>query len=168
MTPKEILFVMGHEMGHYVLHHVWYFLVANTLLYFGIFFFIYRSGLWIMHRYGKLLGVSSFQHFASLPIIVILFNLANVVTAPLMNAISRHLEHQADIFGLEITQNNRAAANAFARLQCSNLANPRPGPVYMFFRATHPSLAQRIELCNSYCPWKEGKPLKYQHHFKSN
>jgi Zn-dependent protease with chaperone function len=75
------------------------------------------------------------------------------------------MEHHADQFGLEITQNNTAAAEAFLVLQQKNLATPRPGKLFKFWRSTHPPLGERVDFCNSYCPWKEGKPLKYEEYF---
>ena len=41
---------------------------------------------------------------------------------------------------------------AFVKLQEENLSNPRPGLVYKIFRATHPSIGERIDFCNSYHP----------------
>jgi Zn-dependent protease with chaperone function len=88
--------------------------------------------------------------------------------SPLTNYVSRYFEHQADIFGLEITQNNSAAGNAFLVLQKENLANPRPGPIFNMWRGSHPSLGKRVDFCNSYCPWKDGQPLKYGEYFQED
>lgn len=167
MPQEEILFVMGHEMGHYVLKHVWQFLVLEFFLNFAIFYFIYKVGNLIIERYGKVLGVKSFAHFSSFPLIILLLNLANFIASPLVLAFSRHVEHQADVFGLEITQNNQAAAKAFVRLSMTNLSNPNPGKVYVFFRGSHPSLAKRITFANTYCPWKKQKPLEYENYFEN-
>jgi Zn-dependent protease with chaperone function len=76
------------------------------------------------------------------------------------------MEHEADRFGLEITQNNQAAAEAFVVLQQENLGNPRPGMIYRIWRSSHPPLKERVDFCNSYCPWNEGKPLTYGKYFK--
>ena len=67
-----------------------------------------------------------------------------------MLAYSRYQEHQADAFGLELTGDRQAAARAFVKLQQDNLGNPRPGPIYMTLRATHPSLGQRIDFVNAW------------------
>jgi len=166
MSSDQILFVMGHEMGHYVLNHIWQFLVLEFFLNFAMFYFVYRVGLFLITKYGYYLGVPSFSHFSSFPLVLLLFTIANFIVNPFILAFSRYVEHQADVFGLEITQNNQAAAKAFVTLQSSNLANPRPGKVYMFFRGSHPSLAQRIDFCNSYCPWRHNKALENQRHFK--
>ena len=71
------------------------------------------------------------------------------------------------IFGLEITRANHAAATAFVRMQQDNLGNPRPGWLITVMRASHPTVADRIEFCNRYRPWEHGEPLVYGHLFQS-
>src|SRR5258708_33186812 len=87
-------------------------------------------------------------------------------TVPPCTWFRRRTEHQADIFGLEITRDGRAAGTAFSRLQTDNLANPRPNPILHWLRGNHPTLAERIEFTNSYRPWEQGKPLKYEAAFR--
>ncbi|MBI2742407.1 MAG: M48 family metallopeptidase [Chlamydiales bacterium] len=167
MTPDQILFVMGHEMGHYVLHHIWWLLVYFSALSFLIFYLTYRAANFLMHRYQKRFGFKHLYSIASLPLLLLLTSLFMFLTSPLDNAISRCMEHEADRFGLEITQNNQAAGEAFLALQHQNLANPRPGALYRFWRCSHPPLSERVDFCNSYCPWKSGQPLEYGKYFKA-
>lgn len=167
MKPDELLFVMGHEMGHYVLHHIWWGMLFFSALTFLIFYLTFKSANYLLGRYHKRFGFKHLYSIASLPLLLFLISLFVFLALPLNNYISRIIEHHADRFGLEITQNNQAAAEAFIVLQQGNLANPRPGPIYNFWRSSHPPLAERIEFCNSYCPWKEGNELKYGKHFKS-
>ncbi len=61
-----------------------------------------------------------------------------------------------------MTRDNHAAATAWVALQRENLANPRPGWVFTLLRATHPSIAERIEFANAYRPWETGAPLRYE------
>ncbi len=82
-----------------------------------------------------------------------------------MLAYSRANEHEADRFGLELTQNNHAAANAFVKLQAENLGNPRPGLLFKLWRKAHPPLGERIDFCNTYRPWESGDPLVYGDRF---
>ncbi|MBS0628965.1 MAG: M48 family metallopeptidase [Verrucomicrobia bacterium] len=166
MKPDEILFVMGHEMGHYVLHHIWWDMLYTSVLNLAIFFLIYKSAHFIIEKYPKRLGFQELHQIASLPLLLFLGSLFILLSTPLSNYVSRTFEKQADRFGLEITQNNKAAAEAFIVLQKQNLANPRPGPIYKVWRCTHPPLGERIDFCNSYCPWKQGLPLEYGKDFK--
>lgn len=166
MKPDEILFVMGHEMGHYVLHHIWWDMVYTSALAFLLFYLLYRSSHFLLNRYKDRFGFKELYEIASLPLLLFLMSLFVLLTTPLSNYVCRYMEHEADRFGLEITQNNQAAAEAFIVLQQQNLANPRPGPIYKFWRCTHPPLGERIDYCNHYCPWRQDQPLQYEEHFK--
>jgi len=165
MTPDEVVFVMGHEMGHYVLHHIWWSMVYFSALSFVIFYLTYRSANYLLRRYQMKWGFTQLYNIASLPLLLFLTTFYSLAFSPLSNYVSRVMEHQADQFGLEITQNNEAAAKAFVVLQLENLSNPRPGALFKFWRCTHPPLGERVEFCNSYCPWKSSEPLKYAKYF---
>lgn len=166
MTPKELLFVMGHEMGHYVLHHVWYSLAYFIALYFFGLYFIHRLAHFFIRKFSSKFQFSQLGDIASLPLILFLLGVYNLVTMPLSNYVSRTMEHEADRFGLEITHDNHAAANSFVKLQSENLGYPYPGPLFVLWRSSHPPIGERIEFFNTYHPWDEGKPSKYQHEFK--
>jgi STE24 endopeptidase len=167
LDEREVLFVMGHEMGHYVLHHVLLGIAASSLL-AGL-------GLWAVHRLAPLaiarwrgrMGFIRLDDVASLPLLLLLLQLGSFVALPAALAFSRHMEHEADRFGLELTRDGRAAALAFVKLQQSNLANPRPGRLFVWWRASHPPLAERIEFANSYRPWERGEPLRHAERFRA-
>ncbi len=166
MEPDQILFVMGHEMGHYVLHHIWWSFIYFSALSFLLFYLTYRSANFLLKRYKERFGFKHLYDIASLPLLLFLIAFFLLLSGPLSNLMSRCMEHEADRFGLEITQNNAAAGQAFLTLQRENLANPHPGIIYKIWRCTHPPLVERVEFCNSYCPWSEGKPLKYGQYFR--
>jgi len=166
MTPDEVLFVMGHEMGHYVLHHIWWDLLYMGVISFIIFYLTYKVGNFIVKRHHKYLGFKDISDIASLPLLFFLFSFFNFLSTPLSNYVSRTMEHEADRFGLEITRNNQAAGEAFIVLQEANLVNPYPGALYKFWRCTHPPLGERVDFSNHYCPWRENHPLKYSEYFK--
>jgi len=79
----------------------------------------------------------------------------------ILNAASRHIEHEADRFGLEITQDNHAAASAFVKRNNEAMGVAYPGWLERTFRLDHPSLGDRITFGNDYHPWADGKPLVY-------
>jgi len=157
---------MGHEMVHYVLHHIWKELAVFSVLIAGLLYVVHRLAGAVIARYQERFGFSELSDIASLPLILLLFNLAFFVVSPVFLGITRHFEHEADRFGLEITRANRQAALSFVRLQQDNLANPRPHWIVRLFRASHPTLAERIEFANSYRPWETGQPRVYEHLFK--
>jgi len=78
-------------------------------------------------------------------------------------AYSRYQEHEADRFALDLTHTNHSGGTAFVKLQQENLGNPRPGLIYRIFRASHPSIGERIDFCNSYRPVASSTPLRDGH-----
>jgi STE24 endopeptidase len=161
LSPPEVLFVMGHEMGHYVLGHTWQLVLLGTVL--ALF------GAWVIHRTaGELIarcrarfGFSELADVASLPLMILLLSIVSLVLKPAILAFGRNVEHEADRFGLEITRDNHDCATAFVKLQQENLSVPRPGLLYKLWRSDHPPLGERIDFCNEYRPWETGAPLKY-------
>ena len=166
MTPPELLFVMGHEMGHYVLRHTWYLVAFQTLLIMASFYAAYRTAGAVLARWGSRFGFTTLADIASLPLILFLINLFALVVQPLALGFTRHIEHEADRFGIEITQANHSAGTAFVKLQEDALAVPRPGLLFKLWRENHPPLGERIDFTNEYHPWREGQPLVYGDHFK--
>jgi Zn-dependent protease with chaperone function len=159
----SLLFVMGHEMGHYVLHHLWKLVALVPLLVLAGLWFVHRASGAVLARFGRRIGFSELGDVAALPLLSLLFGLFLFAATPVVNAVTRHYEHQSDVFGLELTRDNRAAAEAFVALQRENLGNPRPGWVYRMWRSSHPTLGDRIDFANSYRPWDTGDPLQYGH-----
>jgi Zn-dependent protease with chaperone function len=166
MTDRELMFVMGHEMGHYVLHHVWQGMTFSVLMLIASLFVAYRSADAVIARYGVRWGFTSLADVASLPLLLLLMAAFGLVVTPLELAYTRHVEHEADRFGLELTQTNHSAGTAFVKLQQDALANPRPGLLFKIFRESHPPLAERIDFANEYHPWSNGRPLVYGGKFR--
>jgi Zn-dependent protease with chaperone function len=165
LTPEEILFVVGHEMGHFVLRHVLLGLAGTWLLVGVSLYTMHRLAGGFLGGYGSRFGFDRLDDPASVPLLLLLVNAVSLVASPLVLAGSRHLEHEADRFGLELTHDNHAAAMAFVKLQEENLDVPRPGLPYTIWRASHPSLGERIEFANGYHPWTTGAPLVYGDRF---
>jgi STE24 endopeptidase len=167
LDHDQVLVVWGHEMGHYVLGHVWTLFALLCALVFAGLYGVHRSLGFLIRRYRNRLGFSDPSDIASLPLLVLLSSVFFLLAQPVVLGYSRHIEREADRFGLEITQANRAMATASTVLQEGNLAHPRPGPLYVLWRSRHPSIAERIELANHYRPWESGRPLTYGSHFRA-
>ena len=165
-TPDELLMVMGHEMGHYVLNHVWKGLAFfSALLLLGLWL-VHRTAGWVLQRFAVRTGVRELSDVASMPLLILLFGVFAFLFQPAGNAFSRHLEHEADRFGLEITHLNHACGMAFTKFVQHDLSYPTPGPLYVLWRSDHPPAAARIEFCNNYHPWTEGRPGEYERYFQ--
>jgi Zn-dependent protease with chaperone function len=168
LEPDEVLFVMGHEMGHYVLRHVAKGVAAATLLALALLFCVDRAARALLPRLGPRAGLDGITDPATLPLLLGLLAAFSLVATPVGLAFSRHLEHEADRFGLEITRGSRPAATAFVKLMQENLGNPWPGPWFRLFRASHPPLGERVEFANGYRPWETGAPLRYGDRFRGD
>lgn len=161
LNPREVLFVMGHEMGHYVLGHTFQLIALGSLLALLGAWVIHRTAGGLIARYQGRFGFSELADVASLPLMALLFGVVGLVLTPAILAFGRHVEHEADRFGLEITRDNHDCATAFVKLQQENLSVPRPGLLYKLWRSDHPPLGERIDYCNEYRPWETGGTLKY-------
>ncbi len=167
LNEEELLFVMGHEMGHYVLGHVIKSILFFALLGMLTLYAAHRLAGGLINKYQTRFGFSQFSDIASFPLLNLLMSVFILVITPIALTFTRYQEHEADRFGLEITQKNRPAATAFVKLQEENLGNPRPGLLYKLWRSSHPTLGDRIDFCNDYRPWEKGEALEYQSLFKS-
>ena len=143
-TPAEVRAVMGHEMGHYVLHHAWTFLIAFTIL-IALGFGFVRWGFARLHaRYGTVWGVRDIADPAGFPLLAALIGVFFFVMTPVTNTLSRTAEAEADIFGL----NAAHEPDGFAAI-AMKLATYRkiaPGPIEEFIFYDHPSGRARVEM----------------------
>lgn len=147
----EILFVMGHEMGHYIMNHIW--------ISFFISIIFIAFALWLtdktihpfINRYKNRFKFDSFKDYASLPLLLIFLSVISFVFNPVANGISRYQEHQSDIYGMDITSvEGESAATAFDKLSVFNLSDPDPHPLIEFWFYSHPSLKTRMEFVRNY------------------
>ena len=166
LDDDEVLFVMGHEMGHYALNHVVKFTFFLAALIFVALYLANKLAWALIRRFKDRFGFDQLHDIASLPLLLLILNVFSLILLPVIMGYSRYNEHEADRFGIEITHDNHAASTGFVKLQQENLANPRPGPIYMLLRGSHPSIGQRVDFFNAYTPWETGEPMRYEYLFK--
>ena len=166
LTTPELLTVMGHEMGHYVLGHVPKTVGFFAGLILATLYLAHRTASYFFRRHSRRMGFDSLADIAALPLLLLLTNMFSFLASPIALAYSRNHEHEADRFALEIMRDNHAFGTAFVKLQTENLGNPRPGLLYVLWRASHPPIGERIDFCNEYKPWEKGEPLRYEKLFK--
>jgi Zn-dependent protease with chaperone function len=161
MTTPEIVFVAGHEMGHYVLGHIPKLIcfVFGLLLLF--FYVAYRSIGGILNRWGQRWQIRSVDDYASLPALLLLLSILVALTGPVANSFGRHQEHQSDQYGLEVTHgltpdSGQVGAQAFQVLGEVNLSNPDPSDLEIFLRYDHPAVRDRVRFALDYDPWSRG------------
>ena len=161
LEPEQVLFVMAHEMGHFVLRHTLAVILGTAVLTTLSLYVVHRVAGRLIARFSRAWGFNSLSDVASFPLLLLLGGLASLAVTPAVLAFSRYQEHEADRFALEITRDNRAAATTFVRLQEENLSVPQPSRLYQLWRGSHPSLQSRVDFANHYRPWAQGQPLRY-------
>ena len=167
MTTPEILFVFGHEMGHYVLGHIRDGIIFAAAMLFFCLYAGFHLVRWMISRWGKSWGVRGVDDWASLPILFLLVSVFSFVITPVDNAYSRHLEHQADQYGLEVTHGivpnlPQVAAQSFQILGEVDLEEPSPSPLVKLWFYDHPTINERIIFARTYDPWGKGKSPEFE------
>jgi len=161
MNTPQIVFVTGHEMGHYVLGHIPKLLGFAAALLFVFFYLGYRSIGWMLSRWGQNWEIRGIDDWASLPALLVLLSILFFLASPLISAGVRHQEHQADQYGLEVTHgltpdSGQIAAQAFQVLGDVDLADPDPDEIDIFLFYSHPAIRDRVQFSLTYDPWSQG------------
>jgi Zn-dependent protease with chaperone function len=161
LTTPQIVFVAGHEMGHYVLRHIPKQLTFLAVLFLVVFYAGYRSVGGVLSRWGEKWKIRGLDDWASLPALLLVLSVFTFLTNPLVSAMSRHFEHQADQYGLEVTHgltpdSGQVAAQSFQKLGEVDLSDPEPNPVDVFLFYSHPPIPDRIPFALTYDPWSKG------------
>ncbi len=165
-TPDEILFIFGHEMGHYVLGHIVRGVVvaiAGLLLTFWLgYLFVH----WALRSYGGRWGIAGQTEWGALAVLVLAMSLYGVISEPVESTLSRVQEHEADVFGQEVVHGVVAdpqgvAKAAFQILGETSLDEPLPSPLLEFWSYSHPSISRRAAFAEAYDPWAQGSEPRY-------
>jgi STE24 endopeptidase len=150
LSDNQVLFVMAHEIGHYVMNHLYWNLISSIVLSFlGLWLgnIIYRK--WI-EKYGKTWGVKGVGDLAALPALLLIFSLLSFAVSPVENAVSRKAERDADQYAIQMTKNPEAAVGAFQQLATVSLSEVNPPKIVKWFLYGHPTMLERIHFLDSY------------------
>jgi STE24 endopeptidase len=157
MTIPQTLFVFGHEMGHYVLGHVFKTIAFLALLLLLMLFVSHVATRRLFAGGRESFGIRGLADWASLPLLLLFLGVLGELALPVVNAYSRFNEHASDVYGLEVIHGivpdaNRAAAEAFQVLGEINLADPLPPGFIRFWLYSHPPIGERIAFARAYDP----------------
>ncbi len=149
LTLPQTLFIFGHEMGHYVLHHIYLGMAFTALLMFAGFWLTQQIATSMLVRHGDSLGIRTMADWSSLPLIMLVASLLSFFGEPLGSTFSRWEEHNADVYGLTITApvtSNAAqvAAQSFQVLGEKSYSYPNPSRLLVFWSYSHPPISDRI------------------------
>ena len=165
-SNDEALFIIGHELGHYVLGHVWKGFVFGAAALLVALYLIFRGLHWMLGRWGRDWQLYGLEDWASLAAFLFLLQVVMFFASPVVNGVTRMEEHAADVYGLEVIHgtvpnSEEVAAHAFQVLGEVDLEDPNPPPFIRFWLYSHPPVAERLVFAYSYDPWSKGQPPKY-------
>jgi STE24 endopeptidase len=144
MSLPAIEAVMAHEMGHYVLNHIYEMLIYFAVILLGGFAFVHKSFNWVLARWGSRWGVRGITDVAGLPLLVALLSIYMFVLTPVLNTMIRSNEAESDIFGLNASRQPDGFAEA--ALALSEYRKLDPGPLEEWIFYDHPSGRARIHM----------------------
>lgn len=141
--PDEVAAVMGHEMGHYVLGHVFRLIVLFALAIGAMLFAISRIAPRLIARNPRW-GVRDVADPASAPVLLMLSAVAGALLTPVQSTVIRLNESEADAFGLDAAREPDGFAKVALRLSEYRKLSPGPLEEAIFF--DHPSGETRIRM----------------------
>jgi STE24 endopeptidase len=141
-TLPEIETTMGHEMGHYVLNHEYKGLVMIGVVIVIAFAFLSWGINFALARWGESWGIRGITDVAVLPLAVIVFSIYFLLMTPVSNSITRTMEFEADMYGLNAARQPDGEANVDMLLGEYRKLDPTPLEELVFF--DHPSGRTRI------------------------
>jgi STE24 endopeptidase len=143
-SMAEIRMVMAHEIGHYVLNHMYKGIVFRGLVMIAMFAFAYWVFAWAQGRWGARWGVRDITDVAGLPVLIAAFAVFSLLATPLNNNLTRVHEIEADLFGLNASR--EPDGFALAALKLGEYRKLEPGALEEFIFFTHPSGRNRIAM----------------------
>jgi STE24 endopeptidase len=153
-SPGEsIQAVLGHEMGHYVLNHIYKMLLALSLIALCGFGFLAWAFDRVTSRWGARLGISGIADPAGLPLLAALVSVWFFLLTPVNNSLTRTQEAEADIFGINASRQPDGFASA--AMQLSEYRKIHPGKWEEIVLFDHPSGWNRVRMAMA---WKKEHP----------
>jgi STE24 endopeptidase len=153
-SPEEsIEAVLGHEMGHYVLNHVYTGLLEQgVVLFLGFAFtaFVFNR---VVAKWGSELSISGIADPGGLPLLAAIVSVWFFLMTPVTNSITRTQEAEADIFGINASRQPDGFANVAMQLSEYRKIHPGPWEELIFF--DHPSGWNRAHMAMA---WKKEHP----------
>lgn len=143
-SPPEVKAVMGHELGHYVLGHVWRLIIEFSLVYLVGLLLLWWLTPRLVARFGGRWGVRDVADPAVSPVLTGLFSVYLLAMTPVLNTIVRSGESEADAFGLDAAREPDGFALTAMKLSEYRKIEPSPLEEALFF--DHPSGRTRVRM----------------------
>lgn len=150
LNDNEVLFVMAHEMAHYVKKHIYIGMTAYLVISLIGLFIASKLLEWAIRRFGNPLRIKGINDIASLPLLLLIISMLTFVQSPISNAFSRSLEHSADEYAIEMTKDKEAAISGFQKLTIAGLSEVNPPAIVKWLRYGHPTMLERLNFLENY------------------
>ena len=165
-TPDEILFIFGHEMGHYVLGHIVRGLAFGFVFILISFFVGFHLFQFLLRKFGASWRIRGQDDWAALAVFVLVMSVIGFLGEPIQSAFTRNQEHAADVYGEEVVHGivadpQAAGQGAFQVLGETSLVNPNPPAFVEFWSGSHPPIWFRAAFAKHYDPWAPNDQPKY-------
>jgi Zn-dependent protease with chaperone function len=149
LPQDQILAIVAHELGHHALSHINCGCVITALFSFCMLPFNIFCTPALVRRLPAAWQIRGLTDIALIPVVVLGSFTVNFLGDPIINGYSRRIEHEADAYGLELTNNGPAMARLFVALSEQNLSEPDPPQLIEFWLFSHPTLKERIKFALS-------------------
>jgi STE24 endopeptidase len=165
---EEIQAVMGHEMGHYVLNHIYKSLLFFLIVVLAFWMYLWGTVGWALKHWGEKWQIRGLGDTAIVPLVILLGSIFGFVITPVMNSYTRTQEYEADMYGLNTSRQPDGFAQAAIHLGEYRKMNPGPVEEWIFF--DHPSGRNRLyaamrwkaENLQLFMPPQEAAPMAAQ------
>lgn len=144
MDEREVLLIMAHEIGHYVMHHLEWSAVGaigSSLAVLWLGGFVYER---LVRARGHRWGIRKKSDWTALPLLILLLSIASFISLPVSNAVSRSAESAADQYAYKLIGNAEGAVTMYQKLAAFSLSDVNPPLLVHWFWNTHPSDLARI------------------------
>ncbi|BEJ69786.1 TPA: M48 family metallopeptidase [Campylobacter jejuni] len=139
LNERELLAVLGHELGHFVHKDIIKALFNGAITMF-LLFFVFANLPEFVYLESHLEGVNG----GVFALLFIFANIFSFLISPMLNALSRKNEFAADQHGAKVTS-KEDMKNALIALARENKAFIKTSKIYAFFYLSHPSISDRIK-----------------------
>lgn len=150
LKDKEILFIMAHEMGHYVMKHIYWGVASYIVLTFVGMYLISRIINMCLRKWGDTLRLSKVACLSIIPLFFLISSVLSFAVSPLSNYVSRIEERAADQYALDMTKDGKSGVKTFQYLSKTSLSQVNPPALVKFFLYTHPPIFERIHAFEQY------------------
>ncbi|QED47164.1 M48 family metallopeptidase [Cytobacillus dafuensis] len=150
LNENEILFIMAHEMGHYVEKHIYFGIAGYLLLSLVGLYLAARIMEQVISRWGNVFKIPAVNDIRSLPLFLMIISMLLFISSPFSNFVSRYQESRADKYAIELTKDTEAAIQTFQELTRAGRSQVNPPLLVKIFRYGHPTMLERISYLEEY------------------